>query len=149
MNSDSRNRETRRLAALQRDATLARIGRTRRWLIAGAATLTAGFAALVSSVTPHKAVARLRTQPSSTASTSRATGPAPKLPPLASAGALGLRAPSAPPAGAAAPTPSASAGSGNQSAASPVPSDSQAAPAPVAPAPAPVAPAPVVTSGGS
>ena len=39
-----------------RDAAVARVSRTRRWVIAGAAALTAGFAALVSAVAPGRSV---------------------------------------------------------------------------------------------
>ena len=38
---------------LERDAALVRISRARRWMFAGAAALSAGFAALVSSLTPR------------------------------------------------------------------------------------------------
>jgi hypothetical protein len=44
-------------AVLARDAALARVRRTRRWVIAGAAALTAGFAALVSAVAPGRSLA--------------------------------------------------------------------------------------------
>jgi hypothetical protein len=86
-------------AALARDSALARISRTRRWVIAGAAVLTAGFAALVSAVAPGRSLAskpQTGTDPATTsASTSASTGSSsiPRMPPPANAGALGLQSP--------------------------------------------------------
>src|SRR5947209_1169148 len=130
MNQVSDPRDPRRLAVLDRDATLARIGRTRRWLVAGATALTAAFAALVSSVTPHKALARVRAQVIPTgARARRATNTTPALPPLRSGSALGLVASASPPS---APTPSAPTPS------APTPS----APTPSAPSASSAGPAP-------
>jgi hypothetical protein len=86
-------------AALARDAALVRISRTRRWVIAGAAVLTAGFAALVSAVAPGRSLAsksQAGTDPATTsASTRGSTGRSsiPRMPPPANAGALGLQSP--------------------------------------------------------
>ncbi len=78
--------------SVERDAALGRIARTRRWLIAGAAGLTAAFAALVSAVAPgHSLAAR---HASGTESGSTSPG---QLPPLANPSSLGLRGPSSPP----------------------------------------------------
>ena len=68
--NDNRSR-----AVLARDAALTRIRRTRRWVIAGAAALTAGFAALVSAVAPGRSLASkssVRTEASTGSSSSRA-----------------------------------------------------------------------------
>jgi hypothetical protein len=43
-------------AARLRDAALRRLSLTRRWIIAGAAALTAGLAALVSAILPGKSL---------------------------------------------------------------------------------------------
>ena len=91
-------------AVLARDAALARVGRTRRWVIAGSAALAAGFAALVSAVAPGKtlkasgraeAAAPTRSTPSSGRSSA-----IPAMPPAASAGDLGLQGPDQAPAAA-------------------------------------------------
>jgi hypothetical protein len=139
-------RRSRSLAALERDAALVRVSRTRRWLIAGAAGLSAGIAALVSSAAPGHTLSS-RGQPGISTSgsasapvrTASAARSSRTMPPLASPGELGLQGPSSAPQ--AAPS---------VAQASPDPSQSaQAAPNPAqaAPAPAPT-PAPVV-SGGS
>jgi hypothetical protein len=134
------------LAATERDAALARISRVRRWMIAAAAALSAGIAALVSSVAPGHTLRHKSSEasPSSAsgasggrASASRPRGQAVRVrfPPLASPADLGLKAPSSAPA----PAPS-------QAATAQQPKPAQSAPAPQ---PAPVsAPAPAV-SGGS
>jgi hypothetical protein len=86
-------------AALARDAALARISRTRRWVIAGAAMLTAGFAALVSVVAPGRSLAsksHAGTDPATTSASPRgSTGKSsiPRMPPPANSGALGLQGP--------------------------------------------------------
>jgi hypothetical protein len=100
MDSDMRNaRRSQSLAARERDAALGRVGRTRRWVILGAAGLTAGFAALVSSVAPGKTLkaghATVRSEAASTTSP-RSTGST-KMPPLASPSQLGLQGPGQPP----------------------------------------------------
>jgi len=130
------------LAALERDAALVRVSRARRWMIAGAAALSAAIAALVSSTAPgHTLGSRGQATASTTGSARSASSIASSktLPPLASPGELGLQGPSSVPQSAATVSP-----------ATPDPSQSsQASPNPVqaAPAPAPT-PAPVV-SGGS
>jgi hypothetical protein len=132
-------------AALQRDAALARISRTRRWMLAGAAALTAALAGLASALVPGKSLGA-KTRSASvaprTTTKSSSSSVAPSLPPPAGASALGLQG-----------SEQSSGSSGDSSSAS---SGSQAAapqPAPQpAPAPAPV-PAPsgggAATSGGS
>jgi hypothetical protein len=128
---------TRSNAALHRDAALARIGRARRWLIAGAAGLTGGLAAFVSATAHGHTLHKGTVVPAPT----RATGTsstAVQMPPLASPSSLGLQGPVQDPQ-------SSSSGSG-QSQSSPSPSQPQAAPAP-APSPAPGGGA--VVSGGS
>ena len=123
-------RRSQSLAQLERDAALTRVSRTRRWILAAAAALTAVIAAFVSAIAPGRSLgAKSRVGSVSTASSAGAapsTSSGKQMPPLASPGDLGLQGPSETP----------------QSA----PSQSQAAPAP-APAPAPQQ-APVV-SGGS
>ena len=84
--TDNRSR-----AVLARDAALARVSRTRRWIIAGAAALTAGIAGLVSAVAPGRTLASksaVRTGASTGASASSSA--IPQLPPAAGAGSLGL-----------------------------------------------------------
>ena len=127
-------------AVLARDAALARVSRTRRWIIAGAAALTAGFAALVSAVAPGRSLASKSPAGTEVASTSggSATGSGssssavPKLPPAANPDSLGLQGPSQAP--------------------QPVPSPSQSSPpaqsTPPASAPQPAAPAPQSSGGG-
>jgi hypothetical protein len=87
--NDNRSR-----AVLARDAALARVRRTRRWVIAGAAALTAGFAALVSSVAPGRSLtskSEVRAEASTGSSSARAGSSAvPRLPPAANPNALGL-----------------------------------------------------------
>ena len=111
--------EPRALARLRRDAVLHRLVWTRRWVAAGAAVLTAGFAALAQAATTGRS--------SSAGAKSRAGAPAPRssrssaasvqLPPEASPSQLGLQPPSQAP----------------QSA----PSLVQSAPAPAQPSPVP------------
>jgi len=92
-------------AALARDAAIARVGRTRRWVIAGAAALTAGVAGLVSAVAPGRSLASksgVKTE-ASTGAGRAATGASasssavPQLPPVANPSSLGLQGPSQPP----------------------------------------------------
>jgi hypothetical protein len=138
-------RSSRSLAQLERDAALRRVGRTRRWVIAAAAALTAGFAAVVSAIAPGRtgahtqarALGSTRTQPGRVAST--------RMPPLANASDLGLQGPAGAPQ--ATPTPSPAAPAPSQVA--PSPSRATPAPAQAAPAPAPAPSAPAVVSGGS
>lgn len=134
-----------------RDATLHRITLTRRWMIVGAAGLTAGLAALVSALLPGKSLgAKSSAPPVTTARANTASSPtSPPLPTPASAAQLGVGSavpqqqqsvapPPAPPQPApqSAPAPSAPATS---------------APAPSAPTQSAPAPAPSggVVSGGS
>jgi hypothetical protein len=145
-------------AARDRDAALARAGRVRGLTLAGSAALSAALAGLVAASPPSKANT---TAPHVAAGQASAPAQpvvlrAPALPPLASASALGLQAPSQ------APQPSdpnagssgaGSSGAGSSSGSSAAQSNPQEpTPAPsqtVAPAaPAPVQAAPVV-SGGS
>ncbi len=101
-----------RLAALERDAAVARAGRVRRWAIAGTAALTAGFAALVAAIAPGKSLgAKHVSTPSRTPTAS--SSPSSPMPPLESPSQLGLQgpdqAPQAAPAPSAQPAPSQSA----------------------------------------
>jgi hypothetical protein len=139
-------------AALQRDAALLRISRTRRWLIAAAAAGSAGVAALVSSVAPGHTLGSkskagsLRATAGAGASSAAASGGAVsnKMPPLASAAALGLQGPSSAPQSSSDPSQS-----GGSAQSAPDPSQAASDPAQAAPVPAPApAPAPAV-SGGS
>jgi len=149
-------RQTQSRAALARDAALQRIGRTRRWVIAGTAVLTAGFAALVSAVAPGRSLAS-KAQPrteaaratasartgstgsGSTRSGSTRSGSAiPSMPPPAGAGSLGLQGPDQAPS-----VPQQSQPQSDPSAPQSAPSQAQPQSAPV---PAPAAPA---VSGGS
>ncbi len=77
-------------AQLHRDAALMRIVRTRRFVIAASAALTAGFAAVVSSVAPGHTL-RKSDRPLTTASTSNPVAASTQMPPLASPGDLGLQ----------------------------------------------------------
>lgn len=134
------------LAALERDAALMRVSRARRWMIAGTAALSAGFAALVSSIAPGHTL-KSKSSPGATATASRTAAAAPvktynRMPPLASPGDLGLQGPRSAPQSASQPGPS----GGSSSQVTPDPSQSvQPNPAQAAPQPAP---APAV-SGGS
>ena len=144
-------RQTQSRAALARDAALQRIGRTRRWVIAGTAVLTAGFAALVSAVAPGRSLAS-KAQPrteAATATASARTGSTgsgstrsgsaiPSMPPPAGAGSLGLQGPDQAPS-----VPQQSQPQSDPSAPQSAPSQAQPQ---SAPAPAPAAPA---VSGGS
>src|SRR5690349_14464883 len=112
-------RQSRSLAALQRDAALRRVSRVRRGALLAAAGLTAGIA-------PGRS---LGAKSRWTATTAGRPAPKPKvmpasMPPLASPGALGLQGPSEAPQPA--PQPS-----------TPAPSDQSQ---PAAPAPAPAQP---------
>jgi hypothetical protein len=96
MNTGSANQSR---AALARDAALDRISRTRRWVIIGAAGLTAGFAALVSAVAPGRSLASKSSTGSATATASPSSGSStsrtsiPRMPPPANLGDLGLQRP--------------------------------------------------------
>lgn len=89
-------------AVLLRDAALARVSSTRRWVIAGAAMLTAGFAALVSAVAPgrslsassQRADARAASATAGTAGSAIPRSAIPSMPAPAGAGDLGLQSPS-------------------------------------------------------
>jgi hypothetical protein len=128
-------------AVLARDAALERIGRTRRWVIAGAAALTAGIAALVSAVAPGRTLNSkpvARTEASTAPATQNATADAiPKMPAPAGADQLGLQGPSQAPQ----PVPDQSQPQSDAAPSPSTPSQSQ-------PAPAPQSSGPVV-SGGS
>jgi hypothetical protein len=143
-------------AVIERDAALARIGRTRRWVLVGTAALTAGAAGLVSAIAPGRSLGAKpagasESAVSTTAATSSHTAArayAPQMPPLANPSSLGLSGPSQPPSASTTDNSAATPPAPAQSAASQAQSNaaqSQAAPAPV---PAPV-PQPSVVSGGS
>jgi hypothetical protein len=140
MGNEVRGRRSQSHAALERDAALGRVGRTKRWAILGAAGLTAGFAALVSSVAPGKTFKHGGTAARSAAATRtrpRSTGSA-KMPPLASASQLGLQGPGAAP----------ESDQAQSAPAQTTPDPAQVAPAQTTPAPVQEAPTPA-TSGGS
>lgn len=121
-----------RLAAAQRrDAAFARIGSTRRWVIAGAAGLSAAFAALVSALAPGHSLssAHAATGGAGTATPVVAGNGQPPMPAAAGPSALGLAG-----------------GGGSTDDSSSPPAPAQSAPAP---APAPPASSPPVSSGGS
>jgi hypothetical protein len=144
MQRDAR-RPSKPLAQLERDAALTRIVRARRWVIAGAAALTAGFAALVSAIAPGRTVGsrgQAQVLGSTRASVHRAT--ATQMPALASAGDLGLQGASQAPQSA----PAAAQASPDPSQAAPAAS-SQATQDPSQAAPAPASSGPAVVSGGS
>ena len=164
-NSGPRHRKQ-SVAQLERNAALQRVTRTRRFVIGGAAALSAGIAALVSAIAPghsfgaNKAVAAGAETSSgsanSAASTARASTSSKKMPPLAKPSDLGLAGPpSGPtpatqtPAGNSGPAPSGNSGntgvsgnSGNTGNTGPAPAGNSGV-AQAAPQPAPV------TSGGS
>ncbi len=148
------------LAQRERDAAIARIGRTRRWLIAAAAALTAGFAALISAVAPGRSVAAHstktgagRARPVASTAHRRAST---KLPPLEGAKELGLGGPAqapqpSPPPGSSQAAPGASQASPGPSQAGPGQSQAPPGQSQVSPdqAPAPAPSNPPVVSGGS
>jgi hypothetical protein len=111
-----------------RDAALQRISRTRRWMLAGAAALTAGLAALASALLPGKSFGAGATHHAQAAASTSATA-TPPLPAAANAAELGLTA----------------SGQAPQSA----PAPSAPAPQPQAPAPQPAAPAVAPSGGGA
>ncbi len=118
-------------AALARDAALARVRRTRRWVIVGAAGLTAGIAALVASVAPGRTLTAKSSSSgagtSTVVSTGRAGSVIPSLPAPASASELGLQGPDQAPS----PAPQ------SPSQSDPQPSQPQSAPQPTQPQSAP------------
>lgn len=137
-------RENPAVAVLARDAALARISRTRMWILAGAAALTAAFAALASALLPGKSLgAKARVTASSRVTTAPTSG-TPQLPAPADAAQLGLQSPGQAPQ--AAPSQSSPQGSAPQASA-PQPSAPQ--PSAPQPAPAPAAGGGAVVSGGS
>jgi hypothetical protein len=110
MNSVENTRSHRRgqrgqsAAQLQRDAALVRVTRTRRFVIGGAAALSAGIAALVSAIAPGHSfgakAAEAATQPrseSGNSSTAHASVTPKKMPPLAKPSDLGLSGPASGP----------------------------------------------------
>jgi hypothetical protein len=108
------------LAQLERDRALTRLSAARKWLIAAAATLTAGVSALVSEVAPGHTVSKRARVPRAAP---RRTASLPRMPPPASAAELGLQAPAEAPQAAAPPQPPAPQ-------VAPAPSDQAAPPAP-------------------
>lgn len=132
---------SRAVAQRERDAALSRVSRVRRLTVFGAGALTAALAAVVSAAAGRTLGAKtpLTTHPL-VAKRTRGSTALPKMPPLASPRALGLRAPSSAPQ--AAPQTQTQA---------PAP-QTQTQTQPAAPAPQPVAPAapqPAPVSGGS
>jgi hypothetical protein len=126
------------LAVLERDAAVGRVVRARRWMIGGAAALTAALAALASALLPGKSLgAKSRTAVAAgVASRSGANVITPQLPAPADAAQLGLQAPGQ--------APTASSQSGSQMS---QPAPQQAQPAqPAQPAPSAGG---AVVSGGS
>ena len=109
---------TRSQAVLNRDAALGRISYARRWLIAGAAGLTAGLAAFASA-TAHGRTLKKGTVVPESARNVGSSSTAVQMPPLASPTSLGLQGPVEDP------QPSSSGSGQSQSSA---PSQSQAAP---------------------
>jgi len=111
MNSVEKRRSRHRgpsAAQLQRDAALVRVSRTRRFVIGGAAALSAAIAALVSAVAPGHSFGAKTAQAatssrseSGSAPTAHASTAAKRMPPLAKPSALGL---SGPPSGPTAPS---------------------------------------------
>jgi hypothetical protein len=97
-------------AALARDAALARVGRTRRWVILATAALTAGFAALVSALAPGHSLAAKPQAGTAVAAATPSTGVSgsaiPAMPAPADPGSLGLQGPNETPAPAPSPQPS-------------------------------------------
>jgi hypothetical protein len=134
MVGDPNQRSNRASAALERDAALGRIVRTRRWLLAGAAALTAALAALASALLPGKSLGAKVHSKSATSQpvARRSNSSTPRLPPPAGAAALGLR--------------SGDSGTDNSGAGNSGAQAAQPQPAPQ-PAPAP-APTPSGNSGG-
>jgi hypothetical protein len=142
-----RTTDQRALAAMARDAALARIGRFRVMMLIAAAGLTALLAVVASALLPGKSLgasrktaARAVTAARRAPSTPRrhASAVAPRMPAPAGPAALGLQAPDQAP-GAVAPAPTAP---------SPQPTAPPAPPVQPAPAPAPSSGGAVV-SGGS
>jgi len=127
-------------AVLDRDAALGRLGRARRWAIAGAAALTAGCAALASALVPGRSLARaeVAAAAASTGSKPASLAGRPLLPPAASAAQLGFQAPGQPPQAAAPPQQ-----------APPAASSQPATPAPVQPSTSSSTGGTTVVSGGS
>jgi hypothetical protein len=126
-----------------RDAALARVSRTRGWVIAGAAALTAGFAGLVSAVAPGRTLSKNTAAGAQTASASAPTASSssaiPQMPPPANPSDLGLQGPNQVP----------SSPNDPQSQSAPPQPQPQPDPSQAAPAPAPAPPPPPVVSGGS
>jgi hypothetical protein len=119
-------------AALARDAALARVRRTRRWVILGAAGLTAGIAALVASVAPGRTLTAKSSSADTGTSTVASTGGGsvvPSLPAPASASELGLQGPDQAPSPAPQ-SPSQSAPQPSQPQSDPQPTQPQSAPQP-------------------
>jgi hypothetical protein len=142
-------------AARDRDAAIGRVGRTRRWLLAGAAAATAGLAALASVLLPGKSLgANHHSTAAKSDPVARRSAPStPRLPPPAGAAALGLRSDGSDSQGSSGSgsgdenSSSANSGAGNSGATNSGAGNSGAQAAP-APQPAP-APAPSGNSGNS
>jgi hypothetical protein len=134
---------SRAVAQRERDAALNRVSRVRRVTIFGAGALTAALAAVVSAAAGRTLGAKvpLTTHPV-VAKRTRGSTALPKMPPLASPRALGLRAPSS--------SPQAAPQTQTQAQAPAPQTQTQTQPAAPVPQPAvPVAPQPPPVSGGS
>ncbi len=92
-------------AQLERDAALGRISRTRRWMIVGAAALSAALAAVVSSAAPGRTIGHKAGTATSAAEAPRASSSTQQLPPLESPSQLGLQGPDQAPGAGSQPNP--------------------------------------------
>ena len=151
MVGDPNNRSNRASAVLERDAALGRIVRARRWLLVGAAALTAALAALASALLPGKSLGANHHRKAATSRpvVHRSGSSTPGLPPPAGAAALGLRSDSESSDGSGSSgSGDGNSGDGNSGSGNSGNSGSQAAQPAPQPAPAP-APAPSGNSGNS
>jgi hypothetical protein len=141
-----------RLAALERDAAVARAARMRRWTIAGTAALTGAFAGVVAVIAPGKSLGAKRTAAPSApaaATTSSSSSSASPMPALASPSQLGLQGPDQAPQSDPAPAAPAQSAPAQPAPAQSAPAQSAPAQSAPAPAPAPSDSGGPVVSGGS
>lgn len=128
---------------LARDAALRRIVSARRAATLGTAGLTAGFVGLVADLAPgHSAHAVTRPRSGAVTATGSSSRAAPRLPPLASASALGLK-------GSGAPSPQAAPAPSQPAPSQPPAAPSQPPPAPSQPPAAHSQPPPAASAGQS